>query len=166
MKELRLNQPFKFRTKKFIDKRGFLSEIFSKKNINLNFNHSIISISKKNVIRGLHFRTKPEFKILYILRGMITDYCINLKNKKKFKFRLKEHDCLLIPPGFAHGYECYNKENIVIYFLSWPYDKKLQSGIYYKDIDLNIRWKIKKPIISKKDLSLSSYKNISKKKYY
>ncbi len=44
---MNLNQPFKFKIKKYKDKRGYLSEIFSKKKIKLNFNHSIISVSKK-----------------------------------------------------------------------------------------------------------------------
>ena len=79
---------------------------------------------------------------------------------------LKENDCLLIPPGYAHGYECLGKENIVIYFLSWTYNPKLQSGIFWKDKDLNIKWSIKKPIISKKDKNLPSYKEILKNKFY
>ena len=115
------------------------------------------------MVRGLHFRIKPEYKILYIVKGEIDDYCINLKTKKKYKFKLKDNDCLLIPPGYAHGYECFKKENILIYFLSWPYSPKLQSGIYFKDKDLNINWKTKKAIISDRDKKLDSFKNIRKK---
>ena len=163
---MNLSQPFKFKIKKYIDKRGYLSEILSKKKINLNFKHSIISVSKKNVIRGLHFRIKPEYKILYLFKGEIVDYCVNLKTKKKFKFKLKNNDCLLIPPGYAHGYECFKKENILIYFLSWPYNSQLQSGIYYKDKDLNINWKTKKAITSDRDKKLDSFKKILEKKYY
>ena len=159
-------RPIKFKIKKFSDTRGFLGELHSKKRINLNFNHSIISSSKKNVIRGLHFRTKPEYKILYIVKGKIKDFCFDLKKKKINKFLLKENDCLLIPPGYAHGYECHGKENIVIYFLSWPYNPKLESGILWKDKDLNIKWSIKKPIISEKDKNLPSYKRILKNKFY
>ena len=163
---MKYNQPIKFKIKKFYDTRGFLGELHSKKRINLNFNHSIISSSKKNVIRGFHFRTKPEYKILYIVKGRIKDFCFDLKTKKINKFLLKENDCLLIPPRYAHGYECLGKENIVIYFLSRPYNPKLQSGIFWKDKDLNIKWSIKKPIISKKDKNLPSYKRILKNKFY
>jgi len=159
-------RPIKFKIKKFSDTRGFLGELHSKKIINLNFNHSIISSSRKNVIRGLHFRTKPEYKILYIVKGKIKDFCLDLKKKKINKFLLKENDCLLIPPGYAHGYECLDKENIIIYFLSWAYNPNLQSGIFWKDKDLNIKWSIKKPIISKKDKNLPSYKRILKNKFY
>ena len=163
---MKYNKPFKFNIIKFNDARGFLGELHSKKKINLNFNHSIISSSKKNVIRGLHFRKKPEYKILCIIKGEIKDFCINLKTKKIFEFTLKEYQCLMIPPGYAHGYECYKKENIVIYFLSWPYNHKLQSGVYFKDKNLNIKWTIKKPILSKRDKNLSSFNEILQKKFY
>ena len=83
-------QPIKFKIKKFNDTRGFLGELHSKKRINLNFNHSIISNSKKNVIRGLHFRIKPEYKILYIVKGKIKDFCFHLKKKKLINFYLKK----------------------------------------------------------------------------
>ena len=78
----------------------------------------------------------------------------------------KENECLLIPPGYAHGYECYSKENIVIYFLSWPYSSKLQSGIFWADKDLNLKWKVKKPILSKRDKNLLTFRKILNKKYY
>ncbi|MDC0415823.1 dTDP-4-dehydrorhamnose 3,5-epimerase family protein [Candidatus Pelagibacter sp.] len=163
---MKLDLPFKFRVKKYIDKRGYLSELLNKKKINLDFKHSIISLSKQDVIRGLHFRTKPEYKILFLLKGRINDYCVNLRNKKKYLFKLKSMESLLIPPGYAHGYECLGKENILIYFLSWPYDEKLQSGIYYKDKNININWTVKKPIISVRDKNLQSFLDILKKKYY
>jgi len=163
---MKLNKPFKIKLKKFKDKRGFLSEIISQKKLKLNFKHSIISVSKKNVIRGLHFRTKPEYKIMYLVKGEINDHCVNLINKKKYKFNLKENECLLIPPGYAHGYECIKKHNILIYFLSWPYNPKLQSGIIYNDKQLKIKWSIKKPIISKRDQNLKNFNLIKSKKYY
>jgi len=163
---MKYNKPTKFKIQKFVDSRGFLAELYSKNKINLQFRHSIISISKKNVIRGLHFRIKPEYKILCVIKGKIKDFCINLKKKEIKKFVLKENECLLIPPGYAHGYECYSKENIVIYFLSWPYSSKLQSGIFWADKDLNLKWKIKKPILSKRDKNLLTFRKILNKKYY
>ena len=163
---MKLNKPFKIKLKKFKDKRGFLSEIISQKKLKLNFKHSIISVSKKNVIRGLHFRTKPEYKIMYLVKGEINDHCVNLKNKKKYKFNLKKNECLLIPPGYAHGYECIKQDNILIYFLSWPYNPKLQSGIIYNDKELEIKWSIKKPIISERDQNLENFNLIKAKKYY
>ena len=159
---MKFNKPFKIKIKKINDKRGFLAELYNKKKIKLNFQHSIISHSKKNVIRGLHFRKKPENKLLYVLKGCINDFCINLKNKKIYRFKISEGEGLFIPPKYAHGYECKHKKNIVIYYLSWPYKKYLQSGITWNDKDLKIRWSVKKPIISIKDLKLKKFKEVIK----
>ena len=65
------NKPFKINLKKHKDKRGFLAELYNKNNVNLNFHHSILSVSKKNVIRGLHFSKKKEYKLLFVLNGKI-----------------------------------------------------------------------------------------------
>ena len=40
------------------DSRGFLRETFSKKILNKNFPFDIMSYSKKNVLRGLHYQSK------------------------------------------------------------------------------------------------------------
>ena len=166
---MNLNQPFKIKLEILSDKRGFLTELYSQKKTKLKFKHSIFSTSKKNVIRGFHFRIKPEIKILYVLEGKINDYCINLnKNGKKkiYRFNLKPKEGLFIPSGFAHGYECLEEKNDIIYFLSDNYKHHLQSGIIWNDKKLNIKWKIKKPILSFRDKDLLSYKEIKLQRYY
>ena len=160
---MKLNKPLKVKLKKHNDRRGYLAELYNKKNINLNFQHSIISASKKNVIRGLHFRKKPEYKLLYVLEGKINDFCVSLKTGKIYKFSMKKNEGLLIPPNYAHGYECLKNNNILIYYLTWPYNSKLQSGIIWNDKTLKINWSIKKPIISSKDKKLQSFKTIKTK---
>ncbi len=159
------NKPFKINLKKHNDKRGFLAELYNKNNVNLNFHHSILSVSKKNVIRGLHFSKKKEYKLLFVLNGKINDFCINLKTKKKYKFSLKKNEGIFIPPYHAHGYECLETNNILIYYLSWPYNKQLEAGIIWNDNTFNINWSIKKPIISSKDKKLKTYNQIIRNKY-
>ena len=167
---MKFNKPFKIKIKKIKDKRGFLSELYNKKKLKFNFQHSIISLSRKNVIRGLHFRKKSENKILYVIKGSIIDFCINLKNKKIYRFKINEGEGIFIPPKFAHGYECKDKENLVIYYLSSPYNKSLQSGIIWNDKDLNIKWPCKRPLLSindqnnlnLSDINLTKYKDLMK----
>ena len=66
---------------------------------------------------------------------------------------------LYIPAGFAHAYYSYEKENIIYYKLDNYYAPKYESGIIYNDTDLNIKWPLKKFLISKKDKKLLSFKN-------
>jgi hypothetical protein len=67
---------------------------------------------------------------------------------------------ILVPVGFAHGFCCLDKENIVYYSNSNYRKKNNEIGIIWNDNDIKIKWPIKKPILSKKDQN-----NISLKKY-
>ena len=150
--------PKKVKLKKFKDSRGSLVELLPR-SINKKFIYSIISKSKKNVIRGMHYDLElKEEKLVYILEGKILDVCINLSKgkyfKKKFYNVLQSGDAILIPKGYAHGYRCYGEKNLLIYFLTKRYNKKNSSGIIWNDKSLKIKWKITKPIISNRDLKL------------
>ena len=151
--------------KKIIHKdfRGKLIEILLRKKIKFNFNRCITVISKKNVIRGLHFQKKfSQQKIIFTLKGIINDFTVDVrKNSKNFgkiyNFKLTTGEALIIPKGFAHGYSSLGRENIVIYFLSEDWYPNQESGIIWNDKFLNINWGIKKPILSKKDKLLKPF---------
>ena len=145
-------KPKKIKLKKFDDERGYLLELLPKKFTNL-FKYSIITSSKKNVIRGLHYdKWLNENKLIYILKGEILDVTVDVKKNKKIYYnRLKKGDALFIPSEFAHGYKCLAKENVLLYFLSKNYNPKNQKGIFWQDKKLKIKWNIKNPIVSTKD---------------
>ncbi len=159
------------KNKSFKDSRGYFKELLREKNINKKFIFTVMSFSKKNVIRGLHLQTKnSQGKFISVLRGKIFDIAIDLrKNSKTFgkyyKSILSEKNAksLYIPPGFAHGFCALEKENFVIYSCTSYRHKKSEIGIKYNDKDLNIKWPIKKPIISKKDKNNLNYKDFLKK---
>ena len=77
---------FIYEGKIYSDKRGSLREAFNKKDIKKNLCLSIVSKSKKNVIRGLHLQIKkPQDKIISVLKGKILDVVVDLrKNSKTF----------------------------------------------------------------------------------
>tara|TARA_X000000368_G_C22951584_1_gene676869 strand:+ start:153 stop:626 length:474 start_codon:yes stop_codon:yes gene_type:complete len=150
--------PKKINLKKYNDNRGYLIEILPEK-LKKKFVYSILTNSKKNVIRGLHYDSSlKEEKLIYLLDGKILDVCVNLKKGKNFGKTtyktLKKGDALYIPKGFAHGYKCLQKKNIIIYFLTKFFDYRTSKGIIWNDRNLKIKWRIKNPIISKKDLQL------------
>ena len=154
-------KPQKIKGTKYKDNRGFLIEVVPKK-IKKKFTYSIITQSKKNVLRGMHFnKKKSEEKLVYILDGKILDITINLNKGKNFGEifynRLKKNDILLIPRGFAHGYLCLESKNTILYLLNKKYTPKNNSGFFWKNKKFNIKWGIKKPILSKKDKKLREY---------
>ena len=154
-------KPRKIKGTKYKDNRGFLIEVVPKK-IKKKFIYSIITESKKNVLRGMHFnKKKNEEKLVYILDGKVLDITINLNKGKSFGKifynRLKKNDILLIPRGFAHGYLCLESKNTILYLLNKKYAPKNNSGFFWKNKKFNIKWGIKKPILSKKDRKLGEY---------
>ncbi len=155
-------KPLRFKSKSFKDKRGILIEVIPIK-IKKKFNYAILTESKKNVLRGMHYNKKMnEEKLIYILEGSIFDVTINLNKGKKFGetfyFRLKKNDILFIPKGFAHGYLCLSKTNSILYLLNKKYANANNSGFFWNDKNFRIKWKIKKPILSFKDKNLKEYK--------
>lgn len=158
-----------FKSKIFLDNRGYFQEIYKKNKINskeLIFH--CLSNSKKNVLRGLHLQTKnPQDKFLTVLKGKIFDVVVDLRKNSKtygkhFSIYLKNdsYSSIYIPKGFAHGFCCLEKENIIYYGCTNYRKKSHEIGIMWNDKDLKINWPIKRPIISPKDK-----KNLSFKKY-
>ena len=77
-------KPLKIKSIKYKDNRGYLVELVPNK-IKKRFNYSIITQSKKNVIRGMHYnKKKDEEKLVYILEGKILDVTINLNKGKDY----------------------------------------------------------------------------------
>ena len=150
------------------DSRGYFRELIREKILKKKFPFTVMSFSKKNVIRGLHLQTKKsQGKFISVLKGKIFDVAIDLRRNSKtfgkcFKSILSEKNnkSVYIPPGFAHGFCALDKENYVIYSCTNYRDKKSEIGIIYNDKDLDIKWPIEKPIISSKDkmnISLADY---------
>ena len=142
-----------------LDNRGYLKELFEQKKFRKKFIFDYFSVSKKNVIRGLHLQFKnPQAKIISVIAGKIFDVVLDCrKNSKTFgkhfvmNMSAKDNISLYIPEGFAHGF-CSLTDNTVLYYKNSDYRiKKYEVGILWKDKDLDIRWPAKKPIISSRD---------------
>ena len=158
-----------FRSKNYYDKRGLFRELSLKKFIKKQLLFTVVSKSKKNVLRGLHMQKKnKQGKYISVIKGKILDVVVDCrKNSKTFgkhyKIILSEKNCksIFIPPGFIHGFLGLNDENIVIYSCTNYRDKNSEIGVKWDDKDLNINWNIKSPILSKKDNKNLNFKEIN-----
>ena len=158
-----------FKTKNFYDKRGFFRELTIQKIIKEKLIFTIISKSKKNVLRGLHMQKKnKQSKYISVLKGKILDVVVDCRKKSKtfgkhYKVILSEKNCksMFIPSGFIHGFLGLDNENIVIYSCTNYRDKNSEIGVKWNDKDLNINWNISSPILSKKDNKNLSFKEIN-----
>ena len=77
---------FIFKNKSFKDKRGYFKELIKENQIKRKMPFTVMSYSKKNVIRGLHIQTKKsQGKFISVIKGKIYDIALDLrKNSKTF----------------------------------------------------------------------------------
>ena len=130
-----------------------------------------MSLSKKNVVRGLHMQTKKsQAKFISIIKGKIYDVAVDLrKNSKTFgkyfsiTLSLNKYSSIYIPEGFAHGFCGLENENIIFYSCSNYRNEKNEIGIVWNDKDLNIKWPVKNPILSDKDKQNISFKDFCRR---
>ena len=159
----KINGPKIIKTKIFNDSRGFLKETY-KKNIvgNIEFPFDVMSFSKKNVLRGLHIQIKqPQAKIITVTHGKILDVAVDLRKKSNtfgkyiaIKISDKDDFSFYIPEGFAHGFMCLSKECTVNYKCSRYRNARSEKTLKWDDTVVNIKWPIKKPLLSDKDKNL------------
>jgi dTDP-4-dehydrorhamnose 3,5-epimerase len=157
-----------FKSKNFFDNRGHFRELVIEKIIKKKLIFTVVSKSKKNVLRGLHMQIKkPQGKYISVLKGKILDVVVDCRKNSKtygkhFKIILSDRNCksIYIPPGFLHGFLSLDKENIVMYSCTKYRHKNSEIGIKWDDEDLNINWNIFNPILSKKDQKNLKFKNL------
>ena len=166
-----LKTPFKdllvIENEKYKDSRGYFREVLVEKNLKKKFPFNIVSVSKKNVIRGLHYqKINPQGKYISVIQGKILDVVVDIRKNSKtfgkhFSIILSNENCksIYIPEGFAHGFAALDKLNIVIYSCTKYRDKVSEQGILWNDKSLGINWSVRKPIVSKKDRKNPNFKN-------
>ena len=150
------------------DNRGYLREICLEKLIKKKLKFQILSKSKKNVLRGLHYQlNKPQGKYISVLKGSIFDAVVDLRRNSKtfgqsFSIILSEKNCksLYIPPGFAHGFQSLHKENLVLYSCTQYRSIGNEHGLLFNDKSLRIKWPYKKVIITDKDKNAKKFNEL------
>ncbi|GHT20183.1 dTDP-4-dehydrorhamnose 3,5-epimerase [Bacteroidia bacterium] len=146
--------------------KPFSFDIFKENALDTYFKEFYFSVSKKDVIRGMHFQLPPfeHTKLVYVSKGKIRDVVVDIrKNSKTFKqaFSVELDDYsgryLYIPKGFAHGFLSLEDDTIVNYAQTSGYSKEHDCGILFSSIGYD--WQIKKPIVSERDLQFDSLNN-------
>ena len=158
----------------FKDERGFFFESWNKSVLeSLGFNKSFIqdnqSVSKKNVLRGLHFQNYPhgQGKLVRVTKGSALDVALDLRKDSKtygkhFKYKLSDQNAtmLWIPYGFAHGFIALEDQTVFQYKCDALYNSESEVCIAWNDPSLGIDWGIKNPIISSKDQEGKLFKDV------
>ena len=149
----------------FKDLRGDLFTIINyqiqrnliKKKINNYFDK--IAIRKKNTLTGIHFDSK-SWKLITCVEGDILVVLVDCNKKSKTYLKYTriilniKNKSILVPPGFGVSYLCRSNISYIFYkylFNGKYIDADKQSTLSWRDKRINIKWPIKKPILSKRD---------------
>lgn len=150
----------------FEDERGFFFESFNEAKYkellgeNIKLVQDNISVSKKNVLRGLHFQSPPfaQGKLVTVIKGKVLDVAVDLRKdsatygqSQAIELSAENKFQFWIPEGFAHGFLALEEDTIFSYKCSNYYSPKHEHTILWNDPNLAIEWKINNPLISDKD---------------
>ncbi len=148
----------------FKDFRGEYIETYNEamyreNGIYIKFVQDDISVSKKNVLRGIH-GDNVTWKLISCLYGEFYLVVVNSDKKSKnfgkwqsFVLSDKKRLQVLVPPGYGNAHLVLSETTIFHYKQSTYYDRAKQFTYKWNDPRLNIEWPIKKPILSQRDES-------------
>jgi dTDP-4-dehydrorhamnose 3,5-epimerase/CDP-3, 6-dideoxy-D-glycero-D-glycero-4-hexulose-5-epimerase len=143
--------------------KTFHEEEFRNAGLQTEFKESYYSLSKKNVIRGMHFQTPPSAhdKLVYVTYGSILDVVLDIRKDsatygKSISVQLNAlNDSIYIPKGCAHGFLTLSDEALVVYNVSSVYNPSADRGLLWNSFDFD--WEITDPIISDRDSAFESF---------
>ena len=151
------NEVFILKPKVFNDKRGSFMESFNEKEIEkvlgrkINFCQDNQTLSKKGVLRGLHYQLPPfsQTKLVQVVQGKVLDMIVDIRKEsptfgKHFSCELSQENQiqLIIPRGFAHGYITLSENSIFIYKVDQFYNFESEGSIAPDDPALGIDWQL------------------------
>ncbi len=143
------------------DERGFLSRLFCDEDVAaFGWQGRLAQLNEtgtlhKGTVRGMHFQRPPhaEIKLVTCTRGRILDVAVDIRAQsptflQHFAVELSEANAcsLLIPKGFAHGFQALTDDVRMIYAHSEPYAADAEGGLNPQDPALGIDWPL--PVIN------------------
>ena len=137
------------------DARGFFARFFCAEEFAaIGFTQALTQINhsfstQPGTLRGLHFQYPPqaETKIVSCLSGSLFDVAVDVRQGSPtflqwFGVELSAagQNGLIIPPGFAHGFQTLAPDTEVVYLVTAAYSAELEDGLHPQDPALDIAW--------------------------
>jgi len=164
IKEGPLEACFEVRLQRLDDARGcfvktFARSAFTAAGLEMNLQEEYYSVSRKGVIRGMHFQVPPHAhdKVVYCAKGAVLDVLLDLRRGPHYGSHstvlLSAEDpvLLFIARGVAHGFESLTDDSLMVYKTSAEYAPAYDCGIRWDSFGCN--WTADEPILSERDRS-------------
>jgi dTDP-4-dehydrorhamnose 3,5-epimerase len=153
------------------DSRGYLERLYCASELESILDHrQILQIThsmtaERGTVRGMHFQKPPsaDLKFVTCLKGEIFDVAVDLRPESKTFLRWHSEilndanrKSLVIPPGFAHGFQALQPCSEVLYFHTAQHNPALDAGVNALDRQLGIRWPLPVVNLSDRDAAFSN----------
>ena len=153
----------------FEDPRGVFSRYFCDRELSsiLEGRHiRNVNFSRSNIIgtvRGLHMQRAPsqEMKCVRCIRGSVFDVAVDMRPESPTylqwvgqELREDRRDMLVIPEGFAHGFQALTDHAELLYLTTQYYDAVAEVTVNALDPLLNIAWPL--PVMHRSDKDISA----------
>ncbi|KAA8733196.1 dTDP-4-dehydrorhamnose 3,5-epimerase [Acinetobacter qingfengensis] len=180
--ETRIKDLLIFEPQVFVDDRGWFMESFNQQSFEkallqrgldvpvfVQDNHSV---SKKGVLRGLHYQLPPhaQGKLVRVVQGRAWDVAVDIrKNSDTFgqwvgvELSTDNHRQFWIPAGFAHGFIALEDNTQFLYKTTDYYAKECEGSIVWNDDTLSIAWPVHEDIsilLTEKDKNAVNFSEI------
>jgi len=148
------------------DERGFFSPIFRLAQLQAaGFGDTVAQVNQSHTrlpgtIRGLHFQYPPhaEAKLVSCLRGEVFDVAVDLRAGSPTFLRwharvlsADNHTSLLVPAGFAHGFQSLRADSELLYLHSGAYEPASEGALQALDPAIGIAWPLEVSVMSRRD---------------
>jgi len=148
------------------DSRGFFSRFFCAEELRAvgfvkpvrQINHTLTAV--QGTIRGMHYQRKPhaEMKMVSCLRGQVFDVAVDIRKDSPTFLQwhaeilsAENHRSLLIPEGFAHGFQALTEDCELIYLHTADYAVSSEAAVHALDPLLAIAWPLPAVGLSERD---------------
>ena len=154
------------RRNRLADARGFLARLFCADELrDAGWNAPVAQVNhtmtvQRGSVRGLHFQRSPaaEKKLVHCLRGEVWDVAVDLRRGSPTFLRwhaerlsAESGIALLIPEGFAHGFQTLVDDVEMLYVHSVAYSAADEGGVHPRDDRLAIAWPLPIAQLSPRD---------------
>lgn len=158
---------------RYQDERGWFSELWNEERyralgLDVRFAQDNVSWSRRGVLRGMHFQhPHGQGKLICVLAGAVYDVVIDLRTGSPgfgrwfgCELSAENRSQLWVPAGFAHGFLVLSDSALVHYGCSDVYNAASDRTLAWDDPDVGIHWPARPDVISEKDRSAASLKEL------
>lgn len=148
------------------DQRGFLARLFDGVELRACGWHTAVEqvnhtyTAQAGTIRGMHYQLPPcaEMKLVSCIRGAVWDVAVDLRQGSPTflhwhaeRLSADNGRALLIPEGYAHGFQTLSDDVEMVYCHSAPYSSQAERGLHFQDARLGIDWPLPFTQVSERD---------------